>query len=60
MAPMPTIAGVLGKITASVTGPVGAWTARPAHQLSTFMDGLDDVWLLDAFLDQPELPDLGS
>ncbi|MCU1499975.1 MAG: hypothetical protein JWM47_3928 [Acidimicrobiales bacterium] len=57
MVHMSTIVGFLGRISGSVVGPVTALAAFPAHQLVSFMDGVDDVWLVDAFLDQPDTAD---
>ncbi len=33
---------------------VRALAARPARGLASFMDDLDEVWLIDPFLDPPE------
>lgn len=27
---------------------------EPARSLTAFMDGIDEVWLADAFMDQPD------
>lgn len=47
---MQTIAGLLGVCHSMV----GSLVALPARQLATFMDEVDEVWVLDPFLDQPD------
>lgn len=46
---MQMIVRLLGTCHATLTGLVGL----PARQLTSFMDDVDEVWLADAFLDQP-------
>lgn len=46
---MQTIAGLLGTCQSALTDLVGL----PARHLTAFMDGVDEVWLSETFLDQP-------
>ncbi|CAN5756269.1 hypothetical protein BH10ACT1_BH10ACT1_42660 [soil metagenome] len=50
MEAMSTIVGFIGSVGHSVVGLAGL----PARHLSSFMDDVDEVWLVDAFLDQPD------
>lgn len=50
---MQTIVGFLG----ACQSMVGALTGLPARHLASFMDEVDEVWLLDSFLDQPDSVD---
>ncbi|QXC59454.1 hypothetical protein KSP35_13705 [Aquihabitans sp. G128] len=52
---MATIVGFLGSVTTSVVELAGL----PARHLASFMDDVDEVWLDDAFLDQPDRTDAG-
>ncbi|HEX2577418.1 MAG TPA: hypothetical protein VHK88_13770 [Aquihabitans sp.] len=47
----------------STLGLLGAWLTAlvgladlPARRLASFMDDLDEVWVQDLFLDQPDAP----
>ena len=44
------ILGLVGVCRSTVGDLVGL----PARQLASFMDDVDEVWLLDPFLDQPD------
>jgi len=47
---MATIVGLLGSVTSSVVELAGL----PARHLAAFMDDVDEVWLVDSFLDGPD------
>lgn len=53
MGPMHSIVEILGSCQAGLTDLVGL----PARQLASFMDDVDEVWLSDTFLDQPDSVD---
>ncbi len=50
---MHTIVGLLGACQSMMGGLAGL----PARHLAAFMDEIDEVWVLDPFLDQPDTAD---
>jgi hypothetical protein len=52
---VPSIADLLRTGSAIVAEVAGL----PARQLASFMDDVDEVWVVDAFLDQPDRFELG-
>lgn len=48
---------LLANISARCCELVTEIAHEPARSLTAFMDGVDEVWMLDAFMDQPDSAD---
>lgn len=46
--------GAVAERVRAVPASLAHAAGRPARHLASFMDDVDEVWLVDVFLDQPD------